>query len=318
MPRAIACRWQTCVDTNGHAPCPAAQWVNAVSKPKILLQLDADPQPSVFDSVVAIDAGVDQLLRHGGVTPENVRDLVYGAIFTRGPDDLHNTAIFVGGSDVSRGEALVRAIEAAFLGPLRVSVLLDANGANTTAAAAVLAAEKHTPLEDSIAVVLGGTGPVGRRAVHLLASAGAAVRVGSRTEARAAEVCEQVSAKVPKAMLSPCSTATVDDVTDAMIGAHLVISAGAAGVELLSAATREAATALRVAVDLNAVPPVGIAGVKPHDAGNVREGVACYGAIGVGGTKMKIHKQAIRQLFESNKQLLDAAEVFEIGRQLEE
>lgn len=292
--------------------------MNAVSKPKILLQLDADPQPSVFDAVVAIDAGVDQLLRHGGVTPENVRDLVYGAIFTRGPDDLHNTAIFVGGSDVSRGEALVRAIEAAFLGPLRVSVLLDANGANTTAAAAVLAAEKHTPLEDSIAVVLGGTGPVGRRAVHLLAAAGAAVRVGSRTEARAAEVCEQVSAKVPKAMLSPCSTATIDDVTDAMIGAHLVISAGAAGVELLSAAAREAATALRVAVDLNAVPPAGIAGVKPHDAGNLRDGVACYGAIGVGGTKMKIHKQAIRQLFESNKQLLDAAEVFEIGRQLEE
>jgi NADPH:quinone reductase-like Zn-dependent oxidoreductase len=267
---------------------------------------------------VAIDAGVDQLLRHGGVTPENVRDLVYGAIFTRGPDDLHNTAIFVGGSDVSRGEALVKAIEAAFLGPLRVSVLLDANGANTTAAAAVLAAEKHTPLEDSIAVVLGGTGPVGRRAVHLLAAAGAAVRVGSRTEARAAEVCREVSAKVPKAMLSPCSTATVDDVTDAMIGAHLVISAGAAGVELLSASAREAATALRVAVDLNAVPPVGIAGVKPHDSGNVRDGVACYGAIGVGGTKMKIHKQAIRQLFESNKQLLDAAEVFEIGRQLEE
>jgi len=289
-----------------------------MSKPKILLQLDGDPQPSVFDSVVAIDAGVDQLLRHGGVTPENVRDLVYGAIFTRGPDDLHNTAIFVGGSDVSRGEALVKAIEAAFLGPLRVSVLLDANGANTTAAAAVLAAEKHTPLEDSIAVVLGGTGPVGRRAVHLLASAGAAVRVGSRSEARAAEVCSEVSAKVPGAMLSPCSTATVDDVTDAMIGAHLVISAGAAGVELLSAAAREAATALRVAVDLNAVPPVGIAGVKPHDSGIVRDGVACYGAIGVGGAKMQIHKQAIRQLFESNKQLLDAAEVFEIGRQLEE
>ena len=141
----------------------------AVSKPTILLQLDSDPQPSVFDAVVALDAGVDQLLRHGGVTPENVRELVYGVIFTRGPEDLHHSAIFVGGSDVSRGEALVKAVAAAFLGPLRVSVLLDANGANTTAAAAVLAAEKHSPLADSIAVVLGGTGPVGRRAVHLLA-----------------------------------------------------------------------------------------------------------------------------------------------------
>ena len=104
----------------------------------------------------------------------------------------------------------------------------------------------------------------------------------------------------------------------ALVGAHVVIAAGAAGVELLSQPASEAATALRVAVDLNAVTPAGIAGVKPHDSGNVRHGVACYGAIGVGGTKMKIHKQAIRQLFESNKQVLDAEEVFEIGRQLEQ
>ena len=34
---------------------------------KILVCLDTDPQPSVFDAVVAVDAGVDQLLRHGGV-----------------------------------------------------------------------------------------------------------------------------------------------------------------------------------------------------------------------------------------------------------
>ena len=61
----------------------------ASTKPKILIQLDTDPQPSVFDAVVAVDAGVDHLFRHGGVTPENVRDLVYGALFTRGPADLH-------------------------------------------------------------------------------------------------------------------------------------------------------------------------------------------------------------------------------------
>ena len=54
------------------------------------LQLDTDPQPSVFDAVVAVDAGVDHLFRHGGVTPENVRDLVYGALFTRGPADLQH------------------------------------------------------------------------------------------------------------------------------------------------------------------------------------------------------------------------------------
>src|SRR4051812_23335811 len=110
------------------------------TKPSILVQLDADPQPSVFDGVVAVDAGVDCLFRHGGVTPEQVRDLVYGLLFTRGADDLQRSAVFVGGSNVAAGEAVLRAVRASFFAGFRVSVLFDANGANTTAAAAVLAA----------------------------------------------------------------------------------------------------------------------------------------------------------------------------------
>ena len=55
-----------------------------MSLKKILVCLDADPQPSVFDGVVAVDSGVDFLFRHGGVTPGQVRDLAYGAMFTRG------------------------------------------------------------------------------------------------------------------------------------------------------------------------------------------------------------------------------------------
>ena len=110
-----------------------------MAKPHILIQLDADPHPSVFDSVVAVDAGVDHLLQYANVQPEAVRDLVYGAMFTRGPEDLKHTAIFIGGSDVSAGEALLKAVTKTFFAPLRVSVLMDANGCNTTAAAAVIA-----------------------------------------------------------------------------------------------------------------------------------------------------------------------------------
>ena len=36
-----------------------------MSRHRILIQLDPDQQPSVFDSVVAVDAGVEQLFRHG-------------------------------------------------------------------------------------------------------------------------------------------------------------------------------------------------------------------------------------------------------------
>ncbi|GIT29745.1 MAG: hypothetical protein Ct9H300mP1_17910 [Planctomycetaceae bacterium] len=127
----------------------------------ILVQLDTDPQPSVFDRVVAVDAGVDQLFSHGGATPETVESLVHGAIFTRGIPDLSRTAIFVGGSDVAAGERVFAAVQQAFFGPMRVSVMMDSNGSNTTAAAAVLRARRHVPLAGSVAGVLGATGPVG-------------------------------------------------------------------------------------------------------------------------------------------------------------
>src|SRR5438128_1108886 len=146
-----------------------------MEKRSILIQLDSDPQPSVFDCVVAVDAGVDELFSYGGVTAEQVRGLVHGAIFTRGPKHLKRTAIFIGGSDVAAGERLLEEVRRHFIPQfgLRVSILLDANGANTTAAAAVRVAGKHLDLKGAPALVLGATGPVGQRVVRLLARQGA-------------------------------------------------------------------------------------------------------------------------------------------------
>ncbi len=282
-------------------------------KKRILIQLDSDAHPSVFDRVVAVDAGVDELFSYGGVTPADVRDLVHGAIFTRGPKDLKSTAIFIGGSDVARGEELFREAKKAFFGPLRVSLLLDCGGANTTAAAAVLAAHAHLDLAETTAVVLGATGPVGRRVSLLLARAGARVRAGSRRLERADDVASAVRDALPGAAVEPIAPAGSAEFAEALDGAQLVVAAGGAGVELLPLATRRAAADLRVAIDLNAVPPVGIEGVDSMDAGADRDGVLAYGAIGVGGKKMKIHKAAVARLFESNDQALDAAEVFDLG-----
>ena len=60
-------------------------------------------------------------------------------------------------------------------------------------------------------------------------------------------------------------------------------------------------------------PPV-IGGIAPHDKAVEHDGQICYGAIGVGGLKMKVHKAAIRRLFESNDAVLDAEEIFELGK----
>lgn len=114
----------------------------------ILLQFDIDTQPSTFDSVVAIDAGVDHLLRYEGVQVTGVTPLVHGAMFTRGGEELKHTAIFIGGSDVGAAEKLLVACQKAFFGPVRVSLMLDANGCNTTASAAVVAASRHIELAE--------------------------------------------------------------------------------------------------------------------------------------------------------------------------
>src|SRR6266581_126577 len=184
-----------------------------MDKRKILIQLDGNAQPSVFDRVVAVDAGADEVFSYGGVKPEQVRDLVHGAIFTRGPKDLKRTALFIGGSDVGTGERLL-AEACRHMIPqfgLRVSVMLDANGANTTAAAAVRAAARHLLLQGVPALVLGGTGPVGQRVARLLAREGAIVRVGSRQKSRAALVCDEIRAKVPSAHLEPAGTGSSQD-----------------------------------------------------------------------------------------------------------
>jgi hypothetical protein len=287
-----------------------------MSAQRILLQLDPDPQPSVFDAVVAIDAGVEQLLRHNGVAADQVRDLVYGALFTRSPKELHNTAIFVGGSNVARGEELFAAVRKTFFGPFRCSAMLDANGANTTAAAAVLAIEKHAQLAGQTALVLGGTGPVGQRVARLLARSGASVRIGSREQQRAETARARLAEQVPQSSFTAAATGTPTSLRAALEGASVVVAAGGAGAMLLPSDARRASRSLKVAVDLNAVPPLGIEGIEAADKGADREGVICYGAIGVGGMKMKIHTRAIQRLFESNDAVLDAEEVFSLGKDL--
>jgi hypothetical protein len=284
-------------------------------KAKILILLDADPQPSVFDRVVAVDAGADQLFAYGGVKPEQVQGLVHGAIFTRGAKDLHRTAIFIGGSDVAAGDAILAEVRKHLLPKwgLQVSVMLDPNGANTTAAAAARAAARHLDLKDAPALVLGGTGPVGQRVVRLLARQGAEVRIGSRQAARAEAACRSIGQQVPGAKLSACAAGTGDELKKALDGRSVVIAAGAAGAVLLPKPVRLACSSLRVAIDLNAVPPLGIEGVEMGDKAKDRDGVVGYGAIGVGDTKMKIHKSAIAKLFERNDQIIDAEEAYEIA-----
>ncbi|MEZ6143656.1 MAG: methylene-tetrahydromethanopterin dehydrogenase N-terminal domain-containing protein [Zavarzinella sp.] len=287
-------------------------------KRKILIHLDTDIHASVFDRVVAVDSGIDFLFTHSGVRPEHVVPMVHGAIFTRGNKDLHRTAIFLGGSDVAHGEAVLKAVQQAMIpkAGLQVSTMLDSNGCNTTAVAAVLAAEQHLKLSTTTALVLGGTGPVGQRVARILARQGSKVLVGSRDLSKAQQACDAILRKVPTGKVTAVATASSSDAPLALQQAQLVVAAGAAGVVLLPEKMRKDYKNLKVVIDLNAVPPVGIEGVDPMDRGQERDGAICYGAIGVGNTKMKIHRLAVAKLFEANNTHLDAEEIYDLGKSL--
>jgi hypothetical protein len=280
---------------------------------RVLMQFDTDVHPSSFDAVVAIDSGVDVLIPYGQVQPEAVRNLVYGALFTRSPDQLQHTAIFVGGSRVEAGERLLEEIKKTFFGPFSVSVMLDSGGANTTAAAAVLRVAQYLSPAGRIVVVLGGTGPVGQRVARLLARQRAYVRLASRSLQRARDAWARITEAVPGAQGEPAGTGSIEDLAQTLLDAEVVISAGAAGVQLLPAAVWHPIESLGILVDLNVVPPLGIEGVEPNDKAVERDGVLCFGGLAVGSLKMKIHRAAIARLFERNDLVLDAEEIYEIG-----
>jgi glutamyl-tRNA reductase len=195
--------------------------------------------------------------------------------------------------------------------------MFDSNGANTTAAAAVVAAARHLDLSSTTSLVLAGTGPVGQRAAWLLADAGGRVRVASRNIERAEQTCQRLSDRVAQGRFEPSATGTDQERLAALEGVDLVIAAGAAGVQLLSESSRANCNSLRVAIDLNAVPPLGLEGIEATDAGQDRQGVIAYGALGIGGTKMKIHRAAVQRLFEDNSLVLDAREIYQLGCELE-
>jgi len=281
---------------------------------KLLLQLDSSPQPSVFDRVVALDGGADEVLSYGGVTPESIRDLVHGAIFTRGPKELHNTAIFIGGTDMSVGERLLAAVRKVFFGPLRVSVMLDSNGSNTTAVAAVAKLQQAAGnMHDRRAMITAGTGPVGLRAAGLLAQAGADVAVTSRRPHAGIQAVDAIRQRFGTTVRA----VTMSDRSHAaarLEGAELLLNTGLAGVCLVPRDAWVGRAGLRVAADLNAVPPLGVEGIEVTDDGVEREGVTAFGALGVGKLKMKIHKACIARLFERNDLVLDAETIAEVAR----
>ena len=288
---------------------------------KLLFQLETDACPSTFDAVVAYDGGADHLISLAGVTPEICGPAVEGVIYTRGPAHKKNSALFVGGSDLADGEALLAAVRRHFHAGFRVSVMLDSNGANTTAAAAVALmlaeceAEDGAPLAGQSAAVLAGTGPVGQRIAGLLGRAGAAVRLSSRSLDRAKAAADRV-AKRFEVPCEPVAVSGESSLADALAGCRVAVATGASGVRLVPQPVWREHRDLEVLADPGTTPPSGIDGIEPFDRGEARHGKRTFGGLAIGSLKLRLHRTCIARLFERNDLVLDVEEIYALARTL--
>jgi hypothetical protein len=285
----------------------------------ILLQLDTDEHPSPFDAIVAHDAGVDVLLAHGGVTPEVVRGLVQDAFFTRGTDDLNTMAVWVGGKRVAAGQEVFAEVQKAYFGPFRISVMLDSNGCNTTAATTVARIAKARSLHGARAAVL-GLGAVGLRSAVLLQDEGCEVTVASLPSdlfgddrpyhrPHGLDVAQELGLDVRE----PADRAELEALLD---GVQIVLSAGPAGVPVLRRELWSPHPTIELLADYNAAEPLGIEGTEATDDLADHDGKLVLGALAIGGPKMKVHRACVRRLFERNDQVLDVDAVYAVAKEL--
>ena len=282
---------------------------------KLLYQFDTDNTASVFDSVVAYDGGADQVTGVGNVNPQNVLAMVDGCIYTRAPKEKQFTAIVVGGSSLTEGQAVFDAIKKRFFSNFRVSVMFDSNGSNTTAAAAVANIVNTCDVSGKKAVILGGTGPVGQRAAALLSLEKADVFITSRSIEKAEQISEEINERFDTNVKALPGGAN-DERVASISGASIVMATGASGVVLLNKKDWIESQSIEVVCDANAMPPLGIEGVELNDKAKEIDGKKAFGAIGFGGLKISVHRECVSRLFHSNDGIFDAEEIYRIAKEM--
>jgi len=68
--------------------------------------------------------------------------------------------------------------------------------------------------------------------------------------------------------------------------------------------------------DYNAQPPLGFGGIEAMDKGKERNGKRAFGALGIGGLKLKLHRACVGQLFDNTEQVLDAEEIYALAKKM--
>jgi len=283
-----------------------------MERPYILHMFTPGRQMSPFDVNMAADAGYQVIAPYCDVTLDDITALTQDAIFSRGPKGVARTGLFIGGRNAMLAADMLERARASMVKPFVVSVMADPSGAYTTAAAMVACTEAALQKQHGHGltglrlVVLGGLGPVGRIAGVIAAQAGARVSLSSRSGAAAAEAAAQETGTRFQVALHGVSGADHAAVRASLADADVVLACAAAGVQVVSPEDLQAAKRLKVAADVNAVPPEGIAGVGVMDDGKPLAGSSAVGigALAVGNVKYQTQHRLLVQMRESDKKAL--------------
>lgn len=293
-----------------------------MERPYILHMFTPGKQMSPFDINMAADAGWQMIPSYADVTLDGVTALTQDAIFSRGPKGVARTGIFIGGRDALLAADMLQRAQQAMVKPFVVSLMADPSGAYTTAAAMVACVEaalqkQGGKLDGQRVVILGGTGPVGRVAGVIAAQAGAEVLLSSRNGIDVAEEAASQTGQRFGVTIHGVSGGDRAAVRTSIADADVVLACAAAGVQVVSAEDLQHTRRLKVAADVNAVPPEGIAGVGVMDDAKPLAGTQALGigALAVGNVKYQTQQRLLVQMRETPKAVvLGFAEAFAVAR----
>ena len=300
-----------------------------MQRPYILHLFTPGRQASPFDVNMAADAGYQIITPYTDVGLDLVAALTQDAIFSRGPKGVARTGIFVGGRDALLAADMLERAKASMFDPFVVSLMADPSGAYTTAAAMVACVEAALQRHHGLGfgglnvLVLGGSGPVGRIAGVLAAQAGASVRIASHSGLEVAQKAALDTGRRFGVELQGVSGAGAAALRQALAQADVVLACAAAGVQVVSTDDLAFAKNLKVAADVNAVAPEGIAGVGVMDDAKPLAGAAgaLAGAVGIGALAVgNVKYQTQHRLLVSMQQaptavVLSFPEAFAAARQ---
>jgi methylene-tetrahydromethanopterin dehydrogenase len=217
---------------------------------------------------------------------------------------------------------MLDAARKAMFPPFQISVFADPAGSFTTAAAMVAKVEKALKAQGGglggrTVAVFGATGVVGFAAGVIAAAEGAKVNlVGYDGPARVRGLAGVAKErfKVDVAYADGSSEALK---VEAIKSVDVILCAGRAGVQILSSQQLSQAPGMKVAADVNAVPPSGIEGLGAQDDGVALKSGVGIGALAIGAIKYKVQSGLFRKMIETDKPLfLDFRDAFALAREL--